>query len=182
MTGRELVDAVTAHPLPIAGFLVGQVALAFLLGLVQGDGREGVSPLRYGYAVLVYAACVPGVLATLLTAYTLLFLRADLLAVNALVYFAPIASMALTLWLIRRKVSFDQVPGFDRLSGLIVMLAVTFAIVFALSRMFFGVVFFGSIAKLVAISVFVFALLKWGAHVAFRERGAQRLPPPRLQS
>ena len=182
MTFQEFIDAVTARPLPLAALLVGMVALAGLLGLVHGKGQGGTIPWRYVYTALVYAACVPGVFATLLTAYAILFLHQNLLAVNALVYFAPIVAMALTLWLIRRNVGFDEIPGFDRLWGLIVMLAVTFGIVFALSRLFFGVVFFGSIGRLVAIGIFVFALLKWGAGVAFRKRGDAPAPPPRLQA
>ena len=135
-------------------------------------------PWKYGYTVLVYVACAGGVVAALLTGYSLLFLHANLLAVNALVYFAPIVAMALTLWLIRRHVAFDLIPGFDRLSGLIVLIAVTFAIVFVLSRLFVGVVFLGSVWVLLAFAAFLFALLKWGARTAFRERGAPRPERP----
>ena len=180
MTGQALIDAAAAHWLAIALFLVAEVAMALALGFVPIAGRAATAPWTWVYSVLVYAACIPGVLAALLTAYTLLFLRGNLLAVNALVYFAPMVAMAITLGLIRRHVDFDSIPGFDRLWGLIVMLAVTFGIVFVISRLFVGVAFFGSIASLVAISVFVFALLKWGAHTAFRDRGAPKTPPPKF--
>ena len=180
MTVQELIDQAVAHPFPIVGAFGGEIALAFLVGQIHGAGRGGAAPWKYVYAVLVYAACVPGVLATLLTAYTLFFLRADLLEVNVFVYFAPIIAMAVTLFLIHRRVDFDEIPGFDRLWGLITMIAVSFGIVFALSRMFFGLFFFGSIANLIAISAFVFALLKWGTYMAFRKRGAPKASPPTL--
>lgn len=182
MTVQELIDLVGGEPLALVAALVGIVAVAFIVGMAHGPGRGTDAPWRYVYAVLVYAACVPGVLATLLTAYTVLFLRGSLLQVNVAVYFAPIVAMAATLAIVHRNVDLDDVPGFDRLSGLILMIAASFAVVFVLSRLFFGVIFFGSIPWLIALTVFVFALIKWGAATAFRRRGAPRDARPSLSS
>ena len=101
-------------------------------------------------------------------------------AVNVVVYFAPILAMIATLAIIRRSVDLDGIPGFDRLSGLIVLLALSFATVFVLSRLFVGVFFFGTLAALAAIAVIVFALFRWGAGMAFRERASPKPPLPRL--
>lgn len=46
----------------------------------------------------------------------------------------PILSMILTLVLIRKQVSFDQVPGFDKISGLITILAVLIGVMWILDR------------------------------------------------
>lgn len=116
----------------------------------------------------------------MLVAYGVLFVRANLLTVNVLVYFGPIVAMAATLVLIHRAVDFDDIPGSDRLSALVTLLALSFAIVFLLSRSFFGAFFFGSIGYLIAICVVVFALLKWSARTAFRRRGAPRPVRPAL--
>ena len=50
--------------------------------------------------------------------------------------------IGLTLAVIRRQVAFDEVPGFDRIWGLMTMIAMTFIIVLAIARtrifLFFG--------------------------------------------
>jgi len=42
--------------------------------------------------------------------------------VNLYTQVLPIISMVLTLWLIRKNVKLDQVPGFEKLGGLIMIL------------------------------------------------------------
>jgi hypothetical protein len=110
----------------------------------------------------------------------LLFVQQNLLDVNALVTLAPIASMAVTLAIAGRNVDFGPLPGFGRLSGLMVTLGLTFAVVFALSRTRLWIVFGGSIFLLIAIGAFVFALIKWGGYMAFRRRDEPALPPPKF--
>lgn len=46
----------------------------------------------------------------------------------------PIASMILTLWLIRKNVTFDQIPGFDKLGGLILILAAVIIFMWILEK------------------------------------------------
>lgn len=181
MTGRELVELAGAYPAALGVALALPPVVSFLAGLAHGHGHGGNAPWKYLYAVLVYAACVPGMLAAVLTGYTLLFTRQSLLDVNLLVYLAPVISMTVTLLLIRGQVRFDAIPGFDRLWGLMVMIAMTFVIVLAVSRTWLVVVFGGSILALIALSVFVFAVLRWGAAMAFRRSHEPRPEPPSLR-
>lgn len=181
MTGRGLILLAGHYPVALCVALAVPPAVSALTGLAHGRGSGGASPWKFVYTLLVYAACVPGMLAAVLTAYTLFFTRESLLDVNVLVYLAPMASMVATLWLIRRNVSFDEVPGFDRLWGLMVTIALTFAIVLAISRTWLLLVFGGSVFVLIALAAFVFALLRWAAHVAFRRRGEPRREPPSLR-
>jgi hypothetical protein len=115
-----------------------------------------------------------------LTAYTLFVSRESLLDQNVLVYVAPLLAMAVTLMIVRRNVSFDAVPGFDRIWGLMTMIAMTFVIVLAIRKTSIFLFFGGSIAILIVMCAFVFALLKWGAHMAFRSSGEARKAPPRF--
>src|SRR5678816_4338447 len=134
MTTRELIQKTDSHPWLIAGLFIALPALAWLSGRLHAKGNGGNSPWKYVYSVLVYLACVPGLFAAVITAYTLFFTRENLLDVNPVVYLVPIVSMVVTLVLIRQNVDFDLVPGFDRLSGLMVMMACAFALVLAISR------------------------------------------------
>src|SRR5439155_8979048 len=86
------------------------------------------------------------------------------------IYFLPIATMIATLLLIRRNVDFEAVPGFDRLSGLMTLLACSFALALAVHRTRLFVGFFGSIHMLFALAAGIFALLKWGGFMLFRRR------------
>ena len=119
-------------------------------------------------------------LAAVLTAYTLFISRENLLDQNVLVYVAPVAAMAVTLLIVRRNVSFDAVPGFDRIWGLMTMIAMTFVIVLAIAKTSIFLFFGGPIVMLIAICAVVFALLTWGARVAFRGSAEPRKAPPRF--
>lgn len=177
---RDLVRIAAGHPLFGAGIMIALPLAALALGLMHGRERGGAAPWKYIYAVLVYLSCVPGMFSAVLTGYALFFTQENLLDVSAAVYFLPLISMAVTLLLMRRQVSFDAVPGFDRLTGLMVMIAAAFGIVFALSRTRIWLFFGGSIAAFFALAAFVFALLKWGASAAFRHGDEPRQDPPKF--
>jgi hypothetical protein len=155
--------------------------VALAAGLFQPRGPAArLSGWRYVDSVLVYLACIPGMLAAVLIAYALFFTGENLLDANLLVYLGPIVSMALTLLLVRRRRDFAELPGFDRLSGLMLVLALTFAIVLAIARSRIWIVFGGSIATLILLAGFVFALLRWAAQRAFRRPGESLGPRPEL--
>jgi hypothetical protein len=181
MTARDLIDAAGRHPALLASLSLLPPLGALLLGWLHGRGGGARAPWRHLYGVLVYVACVPGIGAAVLTAYTLFFTRESLLDKDLLVYVVPVVSMGVTLPLIRRNVSFDDVPGFDRLSGLMVLIALTFAVVLAIRKTFIGILFGASLTTLLAIGAGVFALLKWGAYSAFRRRDQPRVRPPALR-
>jgi hypothetical protein len=177
VTARDVIDLAGRNPWAIAAVSVAPP----LLALLAARGGVTASPSafrRYFYAVLVYLVCVPGIGAAVLTAYTLFFTRESLLDKDLLVHVLPIVSMAATLPLIRKGISFDDVPGFDRLSGLMVLIAVTFIIVLVIQKTFVGIFFGASFAVLLALGAFLFALLKWGAGAVLRSPEEPRTKPP----
>jgi hypothetical protein len=178
MTPRDLIDLAGAHPAVLCAVLLAVPMIAAVVGLMHQPGAGGRAPWSWTYALLVYAACVPGVGAAVVTGYTLFFTHENLLDKDVLVYFLPIVSMVATLVLVRRAVPFDEVPGFDRLSGLMVAIAVTFGLVLALRRTFIGIVFVGSLARLAVFGAALIALLQWGLRAAFRRPSDRREPPP----
>lgn len=123
MTLGEFFSLLTAHPGVLAAYYVILPLTAFLGGwLAQGQGHQ--SPWRWLFAVLVYMAAVPGMFALVLSMYIWLFERRSVLDTDLLLQVLPLLSMALTLWLIRRAVPLRAVPGFGRLSGLLMMVFV----------------------------------------------------------
>jgi len=178
MTTRELIQQAGARPLWLIAGCVAPPVLAWLCGWLHGRGRGGIAPWKYAYSLLVYLVCVPGISAVVLTAYTLFFTRENLLDVNPLVYALPIASMVATLVLIRKNVDFDQVPGFDRLAGLMVMIGCSFGLALAIQKTNIWVFFGGSIERLFALTLGIFALIKWGTYMLFRSHDEPKREPP----
>ena len=94
--------------------------------------------------------------------------------------YSPILSMVATLMLAARAVNLDEVPGFDRLWGLMVLLGVSFGIALAITKTRLWILFGGSILTLFLIAAFAFALLKWGAHLLFRRGDEPKKRVPSL--
>jgi len=180
MTLRDLIQLVGERPVPLAGLLGAPPLIAWVTGYFHDRGQGGAAPWKYLYALLVYLVSLPGMFAAVLTGYALFFRNENLLDVNALVYVLPIVAMVLTLFLIRQNVDFSEVPGFDRLSGLMVMIGVSFALALAIQKTNIWLFFGGSVQTLFLLALGLFALLKWGAYAFFRRRDQPRIEPPSL--
>lgn len=173
MTLRDLIQSVAARPaLPLA-FFFALPLVSYLAGRIHGPGRGGESPWRYVYAVVVYLVCLSGMFALVLVGYALYFTNENLLDVNALVYILPVVSMIATLVVMSRNVDFDAVPGFDRLSGLMIMAGLAFAIALGVQKTRLWILFGGSIFLLFVIAIVLLVVLQGAAHVAFGKRPPQ---------
>ncbi len=170
MTLRELFAAVDAARVPLLIALAAVAVLTALIGVLHGRGNGGRAPWRHLYAVLVYAACGPGIFAAVAVVYALLFTRDNLLDLNAATYLAPIAAMILTLGVMRRNVSFDEVPGFHRLTGLMTMIGAVFAIALILRSLRVWLFFSASLVWFFVLVVALFVLVKWGGRLLFGRR------------
>ena len=124
------------------------------------SGHLGVH--RRFYQSLIFVTCVPGVFSFVLTCYTLLIVRGNLLEVNIFVYFLPLISMVATLMVMRNKVDLRQVPGYNKLIGLIIILVAVFSILFLLMNTRIFVFFGGSFMILLLIGVALFGLIWYG--------------------
>ncbi len=166
MTINDLIRAAGQYPWHVLGLFCAPPLFSLLLGWIHRTRERGASaPYRYLYSTLIYLVTIPGMLAAVLTGYGMFFLRADLRSVPILLYFLPIASMLGTWALIRRRVDLDRVPGFERLSALVVSVGLCFALAFAINRLFFGVLFFGSLWGLLVVALGVFIAFR----MAFRK-------------
>lgn len=167
MTAEDLVRSVGAHPLGVLAFAILPPLAAWVLGALHGRGCGGTAPWKHGYSALVYFVSFPGMLALVLTLYTLFFTGDDLRHVNVLVYFVPLVTMFVTLGLISRRVSFHEIPGFDRIEGLLAVIAATFVLILMIRKTGVWIVFHGSIGLLLVLIGVVFVLFKWMSSMIF---------------
>lgn len=148
--------------------------LCILLRLMHGKYMARFSPWKYIYSILVYIVCIPGMFSLSLVAYTLLFLHDNLLALDIYVYYLPIALMVVTLAIIRKSIHFEDLPGFDKLSGLMIIIGITIFVTLILDRLRVFVIFGGSIFSLFIIGIIIFVLLRYAMRLLFGKSKKKR--------
>jgi hypothetical protein len=82
----------------------------------------------------IYLTVLPGIFYCVILAYLLVFARANLMTLPLFTFLPPLW-MAISLYLYRQFVDFENVPGFNRLSGLALFVTVVFAAAFFLARL-----------------------------------------------
>ena len=177
MTARQIIYFADGNATLVFALLFLPLFFAMIIGIIHGEGRGGQSPWKYFYAGLIYWVCVPGIFAVVVTGYTLFFSRESLLDFNLMIYLVPIISMIGTLVIIGKKVDFTVVPGFDRISGLMTLIGLTFVIVLFIEKTRIWIWFGGSISMLLLFVGGIFALLKWSTYMLFRGKGEPRVDP-----
>jgi hypothetical protein len=161
MTLEDLFSILGRHPLIVAGYFVGLPLLALLLRLLHGKYGAERPPWKYLYTALVYLTCIPGIFVFFLLIYLLLIMRTNFLTLDLVSYVLPLASMTVTLLLIRRWIRFDDIPGFRRLSGLFLLTGLSFSVLFILDRLRILLLFHSSIFLFIILWIAIFAVLKF---------------------
>ncbi|MEQ8472967.1 MAG: hypothetical protein RIC35_17365 [Marinoscillum sp.] len=146
MTIEDIIEILGDHSLWVVGYFVMVILLTIGITLILKPSN--VKYLQYAVTFVVYAVAVPGTLAFILFVYSVLIMGTSLLEVNLTVYFLPLVSLIICLWLLNRKIFMKDIPGFGRLSGLFIMIALVFLVIFILQRTHFGIVFLGNMIQL----------------------------------
>lgn len=133
MTLRELIQSISDNPTPLLLYFIAIPLLALLNSWISRDEGHR-SPWSYVYAALLFAVCIPGIFSVALSVYNFLFERGRLLDANILVQVLPVLAMVLTIVIIKGRVSIDAIPGFDRISSLMWMIAAAFGFMYLLDR------------------------------------------------
>lgn len=134
MTLREVFQSLSGHPLLLFVLLMAVPTGAFFVNSLSGTTAESIWKWRYAYAVLIYLACIPGIFAVTLNVYLFLFERQSVWDMNLMMQVLPILTMVATLYLIRQKIPFEYVPGFDRLSSFLMLIAALIGILWIVDR------------------------------------------------
>lgn len=122
MTLAEFFDWIGERPGLILSYFILIPIIALLAGLFnKGEGH--LSPWKYLFSVLIYLVAIPGIFAVTLSVYMFLFERRSIMDTNMYTQVLPIFSMIVTILIIKREVDLDLVPGFDKISGLLLIIA-----------------------------------------------------------
>ncbi len=133
MTVQEFFNLIHNHPTYSLYFYLGVPAFALLISWIS-EPNCYLEPWKYIYSILIYAACIPGIFAVTLNIYFFFWERRSIMDAEVYIQILPILTMILTLFIIRRYVSFEAIPGFDKLSGLIVIIASILCLMWILDR------------------------------------------------
>lgn len=158
MTIQQLLDWFSQNQYYVLGYFALLLVLSIITVIIVN--KNNIGTLKYLMSAIVYGVTVPGILAFILTLYTLLILRSSLLHVSFVAYFAPIIAMIITLTILNKKANMRQIPGFEKLSGLIIMILIAFGIVFILQKTYFGVLFIGGFAQLALVFIALLVLIR----------------------
>ncbi len=166
MTLTEFFDWVSIHPGWVLGYFIVLPLLALIVGRIAGDNAI-YSPWNYIFSALIYLVCVPGLFALTLNIYLFLFERMSILETDILVQWLPVLGMFITLPIIRKQVNLDFVPGFGRLSGLILMILVVLSILWVLDKTRIWFISYLPVSYVLLLFVVLLVTLYWATRKVF---------------
>jgi hypothetical protein len=124
MTLGDFIRLIGENPRYVLLFF-GSIPLIALLANFMGRNEGNETPWKYLYSTLLYAVCVPGIFSVALSIYIFLFQKGDIFNTDIYTQIMPIVSMIATILVVRQNADLNQIPGFDRLSGLVMIIAAT---------------------------------------------------------
>jgi len=161
MTVQQFLNHVSNDPFYLLLYLglLPFTALLFLL-LAKNEGTK--TPWKYAYSVLIYLSCIPGIFAFIFLVYRFVFENQQILNVEIYTQLLPIISMALTIFFIRKNVDLTYIPGFGKLSGLLMMILATFTLMWIFNKTNLLAITFIPIQYILIIFVVLFIAIKVG--------------------
>jgi len=133
MTLKQFFELLAMNPEVLIFFFIA-CPLTALLASWLGRGEGHLTPWKYMYSVLVYLICIPGIFAVTLNVYLFLFERQSIFDADIWTQILPVISMVATLMLIKKNVSYDEVPGFGKIHGLMLMIACIILLMWLIDR------------------------------------------------
>lgn len=123
MTLEEFFTVLSDNPKYIVAYFI-LIPITALIGTIIGKGEEQETVWRYFYSILIYLVAIPGIFAITLSVYLFFFERRSVFQTDIFTQILPVISMVATLLLIRRTIKLDSIPGFGKISGLVMMVTV----------------------------------------------------------
>lgn len=133
MTLQELFQNISENPKILLSFFVSIPVLTIIIGFLSA-GKGHLSPWKYFYSVIIYLVSIPGIFAVALNVYFFLFQRGDIMQTDIYLQIFPVLVMFATIYLVRKNVPLDYIPGFDRISGLWFILFATMLLMWFLEK------------------------------------------------
>lgn len=162
MTLRELFDYLNTNPLSVVAYFLLLLITAVLAGFF-GKGEGHLSPWKYLYSAIIYLVCVPSIFAAALAVYLFLFEQGgSIFNVNLLTQVLPVAAMLVILGVIRNNVEFGYIPGFGRLTDLMMTIFTVFLLMYLLNRLHLVAWVYVPVQWLLLIVVGLLLLVRFG--------------------
>lgn len=159
MTLKQFFDFISLHPAVLLFYAVAVPLSALLTGLFsRGEGH--LSPWKYLYSFLIFFVCVPGIFAVTLNIYLFLFERQSIWDANLYTQVLPVLVMLLTLTIIKKAVNLDTIPGFGKLTGLILMISSILVIMWFLDKTHIYVFSYMPFFQVVLLIVFLLVVIR----------------------
>ena len=160
MTLQDFFNYLNANHQVLLFYAVAIPLSAFLTGLFsKGEGH--LSPWKYLYSFMIYLVCVPGIFALMLNVYLFLFERQSVWQVNMYTQLLPILVMVVTLLIIKKFVSLDDIPGFGKIGGLVVMVTAVLLIMWFLDKTHIYVFSYMPFSQVVLIIVWLLIAIRF---------------------
>ena len=161
MTLQDFFNLLAENPFWIVAYFLLIPFTALLAGIL-GKGEGHLDPWRYLYSTLIYLVCVPGIFAVTLSVYVFIFERRSIFQTDIYTQILPVVSMIATLLLIRRNVDLNHIPGFDKITGLIMMITAVFAFMWVLDKTHIWVVSYVPFWQGILIFIGLLMVIRWG--------------------
>lgn len=133
MTLAEFFDLISNNPALVIFYVIALPLTAFL-SCVLGKGEGHLSPWKYVHSSLIYLACIPGIFAIVLNLYLFVFERQSIMDTNLYTQVLPIITMMFTLMFISKNVPLKSIPGFGKISGLVIVLFAVFILMWFMEK------------------------------------------------
>jgi len=161
MTLAEFFEMVGRNPSIVLFYFLALPLTAFLAG-VLGRGEGHLSPWKYLYSTIIYLVSVPGIFAVTLNVYLHLFERRSIMDANLYTQVLPILLMLFTFWIVSKNVKIDQIPGFHKLSGLVMIIVAVLMIMWILEKTHIIAITFLPFQYVILIFLALFLAIRFG--------------------
>ncbi|MEY4135507.1 MAG: hypothetical protein ACOYOO_03290 [Saprospiraceae bacterium] len=161
MTLQEMLGYLGEQSGAVAGYFAALPLLALLIGAIDRD-RGHIAPWNYLYAGIIYLSAVPGIFALTLNVYLFLFERRSVMDMDLISQALPVLSMILCLAVIRRNVDLAYIPGFEKLSGLLLILTAVIALMWLADRTQVIAFIRMRFEAVLLVFVAIFLMMRWG--------------------
>lgn len=98
------------------------------------DLKGHVYPWNFIYSILIYLLCIPGIFALSLNVYFFLFEKQSIMEANLLIQVLPILMMFVVIYLMKKNVDLDLIPGFDKLYALLWIIGIVLSFMWIIDR------------------------------------------------
>ena len=161
MTLNDFYAFAAGHPTQVV-FYFALVPFAALLAGFMDREESHLPPWNYLYSAMLYLVAVPAIFSAGLTVYRWSFERSSIMEADLLLQVLPIVSLILTVLFIRRQVALRDLPGFGRLSGLVLLIAATLLLLWGIDRT--RIILFSRMPMefLVAVVLVLLIVLRYG--------------------